>query len=464
MSDVLSASSALMLALLGILVLRRGSVAIALGVALGAPLFFEFSSHGVFYSQSVLDAHAGATLPLSIFALALFGPELLAGVRQTWKRVRELGRVELLVVAFAGWATLAFAWGTVSGGGARPLIWVQVLVPLLAFLLGEGIATVKDMRGVLTGVVVACVATAVLLVVSSAVLASNPALFDSRLNDHVLGGLVIFQAWDYLPLLFVVAAFMAFGLCRPDASAAPRLSATVILAVCVMALYSRGAALTLFVGTVVLGIGLRGRFTRRTRYLAVLGFVVIGLAFAALGGSSVQRIANTLGFGTADVAASDDTRTRATTQAIDQIKAQPVVGQAMRASYLDPVTGVSKTINAHNQYLDYAVRAGLPLALLFVAILVSALLRLWSLPRWESEPLWLGAAVALTAVALVSNLFQVNFVQPLTALPLWFLVGLSGSRAFAEAHDAAVRPGAAAPTRYGETAITPPPLPLGGTR
>ena len=420
----------LIVALLALLLLRGKSMPFALGIALGTPLFFQISDTGVEFSRSVLDTREGFTVPVSVFALPLFLPEIAFGLRRIFRPVTKLTHSEQAVIFFCGWALIAFAWGA-ARGGARPLILLQVLQPLLLWVIARGFDSPVEFRRFLEGLVVACLATAILMVVSTAILPQNPAIPDHRLNDTVLGGFVLFQAWDYLPVLLVVAAFVAFGLHHQAAERREKyLAASAVLILVTPVLYSRGAMLTLLGGLVLLAFAIRHRFGWRLRLAAVSSICVLVVVSSAVGGSSTQRIVETLGVGAGATKPSDEIRSEALGRAVRQVIAQPVVGRAMTPTDTDPVTGVRKTVNAHNQYIDYAVRGGLPLMLSFGAILFFTLRTLWRRARHSSDPLWVALAAAVTAVACASNLAQVSFVQPLTAFPLWFLLGIVGSRAF----------------------------------
>jgi O-antigen ligase len=418
----------LIVVLAGVAALAAHRPGLALGCVLAAPLFFEISSHGIALGHSILAPRRPLTLPVSVFAAPIFAPLAWEGLLRLRSGRPDQRRIDVLVMAFAGWAVIAFVYGYAERS-ARPLVAAQVVTPLYFFLVGKGMADEREeLRDLARGFVAVTTGIAVLVAVSSAVFGRLPGLSDNRLGDRLIGDLYIFQAWDYFPLLLTLGALLAFGLFIADGRDPRFGAAAAVLAMVTVGLYSRGGVLTLAAGIALIAVLLRRALPRHALVIgAVVGVGLIG-ASAAAGFAATQRIFDSAPFlgnkqDKALVDESNRVRLDATQVGLRQIKANPIFGEAMSPSEIDPVTGLSKTVNAHNQYVDYAVRGGVPLALLFLGVIGATLLRLRAAQsRWRFSAL--AGIGALAAVTVVSNFTQVNFVQALTAFPLWLAVGV----------------------------------------
>jgi O-antigen ligase len=109
----------------------------------------------------------------------------------------------------------------------------------------------------------------------------------------------------------------------------------------------------------------------------------------------------------------------------------PIFGDSFRPLDLGPDGGeLSNMIlfRAHNQYLDIALRGGVPAALLAVTLLIAFSVRAWRIARQSSDRDVAGyhaALLGITAAICLGNFAHLFMVQPWTGGLFFALLGIS---------------------------------------
>ncbi len=324
------------------------------------------------------------------------------------------------VAAFAGWAILVFAVALLLRKAPTPLVFAQTIAPVAFYGLGRISQSRKELvrlfEGLLAGSLLTC-----LWLGASIWTGQTLSRYNGRLSDQLIGGVTVYQAYDYFPLLLVIALCATVALCVElrNSWLAP---AGAVVAGTVIALYSRGALLAAGAAAVVFLLLWRRAFPPRLLVGLIATGVVLFAGSLAGGVTATTRLVDSVTGGGSD-GQSNLVRTASLRAAADRVADNPVLGRGYAATERAPGTEVAKTLNTHNQYLDYAVRGGVPLALLLLAVVCAACVRAWNAASLPGGDPLLAAIVAASAGAVVSGLFQSPFIQPLTAIPLWLLLG-----------------------------------------
>ena len=397
----------------------RGNAALTLGLLLTTPLFFRVSGEGLALGVTVFDPQPGVTLPGTVFVAPILFAHVLA--HNGFRGWSELRRQDLLLCAFAGWAALVLVLAVLLGLSPAPLVFVQAVAPIAWFVLGRQWPARNTLTPLFTGMVIGGVLTCLWMAASALIDAPDPRE-GGRLSDELWGGITVYQAYDYFPVLLVVCLCGAIAL-FVESRKVRFASAAVILAGGIIALYSRGALLAAGGAIVVLLLLWRPAVSRRALVAAAIGASLLFAGSVAVGIPATTRLVNS--FSTSDDGSeSNSVRLTSIRAARDIVVADPVIGRGFEPTERAPGTEIAKTLNAHNQYLDHAVRAGVPLALLFLAFVGVAMVDAWRRARSAHGQILHAAALAALSAGLISGLFQSPFIQPLTAIPLWFLLGL----------------------------------------
>ena len=388
----------------------------ALGLTLAVPLFFRFSSDGIAFGESVFTPQAGVTLPLSVVGAALF-----AGLI----RAVQVRHADAAVLAFVAWGLMVFVIGLAVRTPA-PLILLQVLGPGYFYVVGRSIERVADVKLLFIGLGTGAAAACLWLALSSVLL--DAASGSDAISDRLIGGLVVYQAYDYFPFLLVIASMILLSLFL-STKQLRYVALALFTASLVLLLRSRVALLSLLIAGVVLLVLERQRVSLRTS-AAIAGACIVCLGVAFIGGiPSVTRLVQGVTNAQASVDESNRTRLESMRTAGRLVLSSPLIGRAFEPTGRDVGTGLRKSWNAHNQYLDLAVRGGLPLAFAFAAVVIAAVapsVRRERM-RWSSTALdpYRHGLIAITfAAAVASNMAQSTFIQPLTANAMWLFLGV----------------------------------------
>jgi O-antigen ligase len=247
------------------------------------------------------------------------------------------------------------------------------------------------------------------------------------------GPLPLYGALDYFPLALAVAYGLLFSLAVDHSRLASR---TVLggmaggVLVTLLFFRSKGAILTAVLITVA-QLGLLALEPARRGEAMALGLAVVGVAVAVVVLASTSITVRNLEDFLFTEAGDESSRARIRNveHAVGVLGDSPVIGLAYVAAAPDS-TGV-RIANPHNQYLTYAVRAGIPALVLFAWVLVASVVRLFGACRPGGAPQVRSLARAVLAVllgvGLVSNLLQDNFTQPYSGCLLWLLLGMAAA-------------------------------------
>jgi hypothetical protein len=436
---VLLACIIVLVVLASVLGRRPAHGAILLGGLLVAPVFLRFTGRSLTLGDPVspFGYSTGQTFPLSVAAIALALGVLLLhrGDGGRWRQ----SPLAAPIIAFACLNFAILVLGLVHERHVEDVLFFgQTIGPMLAFFVA--MAAVRYPQTALRIVR----ASALTMGWVVALLFGYTILLDGLRGLFRLGistwlvVLPIYAAYDYFPLVIAVAYGLALALVlaprgarvRPSDASRLRLLAVAMFA-SLFFLHSKNAFITAAAITVLQFVGVAAEPARRRRvFAAAVACAAVVLVFAVGPRTSTIRSFEVLG---AERSADPSVRSRVQdfSASVREVFAHPLTGMRYEANSVD-VRGIRHIgANPHDQYLTYGTRGGVLSLALFVWILGAFLVRMnWMRQHPASPVAWTLATALLTvfaAVALISNFFQDNFIQPYSACFLWFMMGVGES-------------------------------------
>jgi O-antigen ligase len=237
----------------------------------------------------------------------------------------------------------------------------------------------------------------------------------------------------FLVMMFFLPAGLFFA-ARSYLAKALYLAAAIIIAVALLFTYTAAAWVALPVGVVAL-VGLAVR--PRQAVLTLGGIVVLGVVGALALHSEVQRLLHH-----ATGASELSQRVAIWEGALRVIRAFPLTGIGLgtgqpyitrSAPYVIGVSIYGRP-HPHDSFLELAAFAGIPVLLVYLAILVRAGLRAvtnYRLASWEYRPVFACALAALVALT-VHGFADATWTLPPIVPIAWMLVGAVSSRQVTE--------------------------------
>jgi hypothetical protein len=449
---------------------------------LAAPLFVRIGGNPFIDlpESTSIRAAGGYTLPIGALLCELAAVWLFAMRVAT----RQPGRHLVLdrpVLVFAALAVLIGSIGLVLHPGIYNLLYLgQTLAPLSAYYVASRIIRDEAIAQRVFRVIGLVAAASAAVLLGNGLVSRGAAVFDRPLPNHV-GFLNIYQANDYLPFLFTcVLLFVLTLLAARRQLSVAWMAMLFVLAVDVMATFSRGTVIVIIVGVVAL-VALCWR-SDRSFTLRAVGVVAAALAFAlAFHLPSVSRVTGDIesvargdevavipttaptaptatpgpvatsstGLPVATSSSapasvdtprprSDDSQSNSTRLisldiALGYLFRNPLIGGAFApipAAELSPMIkdlGPNELFTPHDQYVDYGLRGGIPLLAAYLFVMAVAIRSLYGI-AWHATSVASAASgkallTVLVPALLVGNFYQSNFIQPYSAFMLWFLIG-----------------------------------------
>jgi O-Antigen ligase len=352
------------------------------------PLFVDLKEHSFtlvnLLSRANMDAvvTSGSTrihlaFPVTVLFAALGALRARHVIFRRW--------APLVVMALGLWFTLSALYGITDGGRLTDVVFYsQTVVPLLAWFVGYTLAVPE--AWVARGIMAAYCVTDVIVLGFTLTHGGFGSAFDSSTQLEN----AIPQYRSYFP------AVMALAVCLAIAHVGRRTwlpIATLVLAeVTLPLMWSRGGILMVVIAAVV---------TAACRFAPVLSLRGKALATAAGGTLLAIDAFITLTFGLvaqrtqeSDLGASDSNRVQLARGAADRVGRNPFFGDAFHP-YSSTLAGgrqasFSRIFPAHNQYLDYGLRGGVPAVLLLLAFLLLMLVAAGRIVR--ARPTVIGPA------------------------------------------------------------------------
>ncbi|MCP4204949.1 MAG: O-antigen ligase family protein [bacterium] len=413
---------------------------LAFVTAVGIPLFI-LPAHQTTNLTKIFDPSAAASVdpqPLEIHWIVL-----MAGLVAAYLAGRPLfrGRFPLPPGArLVGGLGLAFFIALIAGliVSPRPLsvvYFVQTCIPLVGFLVGsylvDSVSSVRKIALLLVTVTTISITLILILAVHYGALSSG---WDSLRSLAK----AIPQLRGHFPYIVAASLSMALGtfeLVRGRWNKGLLLMAILIHLLFYSLTWSRTAVLMLGV-VAITPVLLVLRSTSRRALIArvvVAGALLAGGVVLLSQYSALAKRWQLRGFGS-----TDSRRVEYAVTSVKKIAGNPLFGRMFLADWEqnpleDEPLRVPRIYKAHNQYLDYGVRAGLPAMILlgWIILRVGRDLRLIlksSATVPEMRPLAVGVTGALLAAAF-GGLFQLILVQAQTGSLAWLLVGVTFSLA-----------------------------------
>jgi len=388
----------------------------------------------------------GAYVPVrSVHVSSIVTPVVLTGLL-----LRGAGldrRYVSIAFAYGAWLYLSVVAGFMSGEEPELLFVFQTMLPLLAFLLGASLDV--EPSEIAATVLRASIGATILVVV--ALTRGSVVLIGSNSVDEVIPQFKI-----YFPMVTVVGAAAAVVLVRSKpALVAAFIGSQVLL---LPWLWSRtGFAMAGVAGTLTYlvqppaDVSSGGRTLRRAITVLVLLPVVLMLAVLALEGTVLATRVSASGFSTG--------RRDLLMTGIERVVAKPIFGDSFIA--VDPTLYSRPTSKvllypSHNQYLEFALRGGLPaLAMMirFYGLIAADIRRVLSRRGAAIDAAALSAGIL--AAMLVGSGFNLYLTQPYSASICLFVLGLTARACSHRDRSAALQPGEGHLIRVGHGSSEP---------
>lgn len=327
-----------------------------------------------------------------------------------------------------------FAIALLSGFSSNPsplnlVYFVQTVVPIVGFFAAAAfvgsIRRARTLCFLLLGATVFSVAGIMLLALHYDVFSGDLAAANRLAR-------AIPQVRDYYPFVVAVALALALALVRSETRVAVRLSiwcGILILLSFYAVNWSRMGMVMLAIVVIPPFFSRFRNSSKMARYRwSLVAIILLATVLAATQfGIMRERFTHSL-------SASDNRRVQYAVDAMKIIASHPLIGRGFFPEWdHDPFPNrdlrIRRIFRAHNQYLDYGVRAGLPPLLVLVVIIfavgrdVRKSLK-GAAPDSFRRHLLLGLASALVAAA-VGNLTQLLLTQAQTGSLAWLLVGIT---------------------------------------
>ncbi len=234
---------------------------------------------------------------------------------------------------------------------------------------------------------------------------------------------------------FGVVLFLPLGLFVESSSFLEKviyLAAMLIMLPALLFTYSAGAWISVFAGVIVFIV-----FVGRTSYRFQLSFFIV-IALIALAALFPTQIALQL-----QHAINSNDRVGVWLTALRVIYAFPLTGIGLgHQAYLlraEPYRSLTQEVpldHPHNSYLEWGAMAGLPLLIVFVALLAFTLglaIRNWLKADVESRPL-LGAGITAVVTLSINSITINGWTFPALAALGWVILGSLSSPLLAKSH------------------------------
>lgn len=444
---------------------------------LAAPLFFRVGGPSLIgWPDSASVSSGGINVPVgAVLAVAMASWVMLRGRQQHAEFPQS--RLDNAVLLFAAVAFVVLVLGLLTRPGPYNVLYFgQAVLPLAAYYVVSRVARTEDVaRGVVKYATAGAAISGGLMLIQALVSRGPARMLSSQLENHV-GPLNIYQSNDYVPFVFAIVFLVALH----KRTVTDRLGPIAILVlfglgVVALASYARGPVFLLIFGTAALAAQTWWVHRKQTLRAIAITAAAFGVAIA-LSFPSTQRVVALVNpivnvvraseapspvatiepkgtpvpsdptpssAPTSPVASeepapvdqpSNDTRTIAFRVSTAYLISHPIYGGGFAPIPTDELSPIladapsDKLFPAHNQYLDFGLRGGVPLIVAYLGAMILAASSALRIARWS--PNTGGRAVAgavLTALAaalLVGNLYQNNFTQPYPAFLMWALIGL----------------------------------------
>ncbi|MDG4831444.1 O-antigen ligase family protein [Solwaraspora sp. WMMD1047] len=318
--------------------------------------------------------------------------------------------------------TAGIVIGVALGGGLNAIVfYIQTITPLLAWY---AVTTRQvNIRKVCRVVIVATLGC-LLLVHATVIYHSGATLLGNESVERVLTA-GIPQYRNYFPFIMVCGLALAVGCFRAHRRSSIALITATVLALPL--LWSRTGLAMLFLAAAV-------AYFAQPRQVSIPLRLAIGtiggLAGLALLVPLVSR--GMIGErGEESAKLSAENRVDIFRNGFDRLVHSPIFGDSFRPLDLGPDAGELSNMvlfRAHNQYLDIALRGGVPAALLAITLLILFSVRAWRIARQSPDRDMAGfhaALLGITAAICVGNFAHLFMVQPWTGGLFFALLGIS---------------------------------------
>lgn len=425
--------------------------ALPLCAVLVVPFFLKITRNGITLGDPLVPQGGGQTFPFSLIIVALVvGWAGIAGARPRWSRSAAI------IVGFTALNVVAMIIGLVSSPRLENVLFcVQTILPVLAFVAGRvTVRTEEDTRRLFFWWVIA-LGVSIWAVGVQSLITLGPARTLIAGLDWYLWKIPIYSFYDYVPTGVAAVYGLGLALVLTTDQWTFRVRFAYILLTgmfaAVFVMHSKGGMLTILaaltfccVASIATGRGMIRAVLVAAPHLVIAAAILFsGSSQAAVNiGSTVQTFSRPLivAVGSRQRGSASDPQPSATAKtasdasvvsrvanlraSMETVMADPLFGAQYKAQ--SQSQGIYRISNPHNQYLTYAVRAGLVALLAFMWLLGHIGRLVWWTFRNPATPgiqsVSCGLIAALAAVAFVSNLLQDNFIQPYTAVVLWFLL------------------------------------------
>jgi O-antigen ligase len=402
----------------------RTAATLTLFAVLASPIFIEASSGMPTISRLVTPPgavgpeergiHLGVLLILPLATFALLDRAWRPKVHQPYGS-RLIGWLFFLYTA-------GIVVGTALGGGLNAVVfYIQTVTPLLAWY---AVTTRQVSLRMVCRVVIVTALGSLLLVHATVIYHSGTNLLENRSVERVLTA-GIPQYRNYFPFVMVCGLAFAVACFRAHRRTSIALITATVLALPL--LWSRTGLAMLFLAAVV-------AFFAQPRRVSL----PLRLALGAIGGlAGLALLSPLVSHGMIGERGEDSAKLSAENRVdifrngFDRLIRNPIFGDSFRPLDLGPDGGELSSMilfRAHNQYLDIALRGGVPAALLAITLLILFSVRAWRIARLSSDREVAGyhaALLGIMAAIFLGNFAHLFMVQPWTGGLFFALLGIS---------------------------------------
>lgn len=426
----------------GALATRR-LLLVAISSLLAVPLFIRFGGSAIVGMPETSSARiSGQTLPVvTILCLVVLARVAVGRMRGNIESVPR-GALDPFIAVFSVIVGVGAAYGLLRWQNPLTTLYaIQTIAPFAGYVVARRLLVDEaDVRRAWNCILAGAGISAVVLLANEVSMRPIWALFNEPIHGRV-GLLNIYQANDYLPFLWAFIFVASSPLVLHPVTLNPRLAGALgLIGICVGALYARGALLLLMVGLAIVIAASPQLWRTRRHVVIMLAAALVGVtAFAASPAGVRLRdrttalvSGNPVGSLIVDEASLRD-RFFSMRVVVGYVGARPIFAAGFtpvppqdlsrRIASLPP----RQLFPAHNQYLDVALRGGLPLLFVFLVLLGMTLYRA-SLAIRAAQTLFgrlfaTGVAIALVMTVALGNMYEQNHIQPFTGFFLWFVAG-----------------------------------------
>ena len=400
------------------------------------PVFLNIENGFITLYQGLWAPRSGFTVPLSVFFIAsLAALMLLKLLVRKIQLIQFKSNITVAIIFFIYANVLSLLFGLINYYSfSAILFFIQTVSPVFLWFLGVYLARKPHrVRQMLIIMIVGNAVASWGLLVQSIIERGIRSTLTMPMIDHI-GPFYIWGIRDYFPLGVTYISVLGIAFFIQKEIGWKTFFVAVLPGILIIPLiWSKGAVGTFGIAILLLVIIMlsKKRLTWRAVSMVLLLFLLSVMLFLSPQETIlVQRLRSDLAGGKVVSLSSRISRWK---YALNVIADNPIMGIGFvpeRATEFKAL-GVSsiRIFRSHNQYLDMGVKSGMLGLISFLILVFLVLKRLIKYYAKSNKSFEIGLVTGVlagwSAILLISNMFQVNFIQPYTGYMLWLTFGLT---------------------------------------